>query len=111
MTIGERIKQVRQTLCLTQAQFAERVNISTSYVAEMERGKKIASERTVRIICMEFDIDAHWLRTGDGVMYYEAAAANLARITGIFKSLSPQYQECALKQIKILYSLYNTNIN
>ena len=36
MTINKRIKQVRQTLDLTQIKFANRIAISTSYLAGME---------------------------------------------------------------------------
>ncbi|GHU82497.1 hypothetical protein AGMMS50284_4460 [Clostridia bacterium] len=107
MTIGERIKQIRQALSLTQTKFAERIGISTSYVAEIEIGNKTANDRTMRLISTEFQVDEHWLRTGEGEMYHEAAAANIAQITSLFKSMSPGFQQCALTQLNALAELYN----
>lgn len=109
MTTGTRIKQLRQALGLTQSKFAERISISTSYVAEMELGNKKANDRTIRLISTEWGVDEHWLRTGEGTMYYEAAEANLAKVTSLFKSLSPGYQECALNQLNALFDLYNSH--
>ena len=106
MSISERIKQVRQTLGFTQNKFAERITVSTSYVAGMELGNKKINERTIRMIITEFKVDEHWLRTGQGSMYHEAADANLAKVTSLFKSLSPQFQECALTQLNALVDLY-----
>ena len=108
--IGERIKQIRQALSLTQTKFAERIGISTSYVAEMELGKRKVNDRIIRLISTGFDVDEHWLRTGEGVIYYETAEANLAQVTSLFKSLSPPYQECVLIQLNAVADLYKNSI-
>ena len=109
MTIGDRIRQIRQALRLTQGRFADRIGISTSYVAEIELGNKIANDRTLRLISTEFNVDKHWIRTGEGSMYYEEAEANLAKVTSLFKSLSPRFQECALTQLDALANLYKAD--
>ena len=111
MTKGERIKQLRQTLGLTQTKFADRIGISTSYVAEMELGNKNVNDRTMRLISTEWGVDEHWLRTGEGEMYYADADMNLAKATSLFKSLPPKFQECALAQLNALAELYNGNKN
>ena len=36
--IGERIKQCREQLGLTQEQFAERLGLTTNYISTVERG-------------------------------------------------------------------------
>jgi len=109
MTTGERIRQLRQTINLTQTKFAERIGISASYVAEIELGNKPANDRTMRLISMEYNVDEHWLRTGEGRMYDENADINIVKITSLFKSLSPQFQECALIQLGALAELYKRN--
>jgi hypothetical protein len=75
-------------------------------VAEIEIGNKTANDRTMRLISTEFHVDEHWLRTGEGEMYYEAAEANIAQLTSLFKSLSPRFQECALIQLNALAELH-----
>jgi len=74
----------------------------------MELGNRKINNRTLRLIGAEFGIDEHWLRTGEGAMYHETAEINLAKAISLFKSLSPQYQDCALTQLNALADLYNT---
>jgi len=106
---GERIRKLRKSISLTQKIFANRIGVSTSYVAGIESGNKKISKRIVRLISVEFNVDEHWIYTGEGEMYYDKASANLSQITGLFKSLSPPYQECALIQIKAIADLYYTS--
>lgn len=110
MSINERIKQVRQKLALTQNKFATRIAISTSYLAGMELGNKKVNDRTIRLICMEFNIDEEWLRTGIGSMFNETADANIAKINSLFRELSPQYKRCALIQLTALVELCNSDV-
>jgi transcriptional regulator with XRE-family HTH domain len=105
MTINDRVRQVRQTLKLTQGEFGKRIAISTSYLAGMELGDKKVNDRTIRLISMEFNISERWLRIGEGSMYNEIADINLAKLTSLFKSLSPSFQECALSQLAVLAEL------
>lgn len=64
--MNTRIKEVRQDAELTQAQFADRLNISRNYVALMEIGDRVPSDRTIADICREFGVSESWLRTGNG---------------------------------------------
>ena len=56
---------------------------------------------------MEFSVDPHWLRTGEGAMYNETYDVNMAKIISLFRSLNPRLQECALRQITDLAELQN----
>jgi len=104
----ERIKQIRHALGLTQIKFAERIGISSSYLAAMETGDKKVNDRTIRLIGMEFGINEHWLRTGEGMMYNDEEEMNIAKITSLFKSLSPKFQKYALIQFNTLVEFYNS---
>lgn len=64
----ERIKQVRQMSGKTQLQFAEEIGLSRNYIAMIEIGQREPSDRTISDICREFNINEHWLRTGEGEM-------------------------------------------
>jgi transcriptional regulator with XRE-family HTH domain len=108
VSIRERIRQVRKTLGFTQAVFAQRIAVSSSYFAEMELGKKNVNERTIKMISMEFGIDEHWLRTGEGVMLCDDSNARVAKLNSLFKSLSPRLQDCALNQIGELAAFHNS---
>ena len=67
--MNERIKQVRQAADLTQAQFAERLGLSRNFIAMIETGGRVPSDRTISDICREFGVSLAWLQFGDGEMY------------------------------------------
>jgi transcriptional regulator with XRE-family HTH domain len=92
-------------LGFSQAKFATRIAISSSYVADIENYKKIASERVIRLIIAEFKISDEWLRKGNGEMFAEEMDADLSRIVSIFNSLSPPFKECAMRQMGELSTL------
>lgn len=103
----ERIRKVRQTLGLTQTEFGKRIAISKSYIAGMELGDKKVNDRAIRLISMEYNINEHWLRTGEGSMYNESADVAIAKMNSLFKSLDPASQECALAQLNVLVDYIN----
>lgn len=62
----DRIKQVRQSEGLTQAEFAEKIGLSRNYIAMIEIGQREPSYRTISDICRIFGVNEIWLRTGVG---------------------------------------------
>ena len=105
MSVNKRIRDARVALGLSQAKFAERIAMSASYVANIEIDKRQASERIVMLIAAEYNVNEHWLLTGEGSMFDEETDAHLAKLVSSFKMLNPQFQECALHQIDELVSL------
>ncbi len=68
-TVNERIKAIMQALGMTNTAFADRLNVSQSFVSKIAAGRSIPSDRTISDICREFHVDEHWLRTGEGEMF------------------------------------------
>ena len=68
MSMNERIKYIRKSSGLTQAEFGERIGITFSSVSLLEKGKNNPSEQTIREICREFDVNKVWLLYGKGEM-------------------------------------------
>jgi transcriptional regulator with XRE-family HTH domain len=68
--MNRRIKEVRKNAELSQADFAEKLQVSRNYITLIEREKdpKIPSDRLITSICREFSINEKWLRTGEGEM-------------------------------------------
>lgn len=69
MGIGERIKEVRKSLSLTQQSFSDRIKLKRQTIAAYEIGTVTPSDRTIIDICREFDVSETWLRTGSGDMF------------------------------------------
>lgn len=65
----ERIREIRADQKLTQARFAESLNLTQNYIAQVEMGAKRVSDRTVRDICRIYGVNELWLRTGNGEKY------------------------------------------
>ena len=86
MTIGERVKELRKQVNLTQQAFADRLNLKRNTVGSYEVNVVEPSDRTISDICREFNVNETWLRTGEGEMFNqitqsEKLAVFLADIT------------------------------
>ena len=68
MSIGERIRQLRRGLDLTQKEFGEKINLKSNSIALIEGGRN-TSDQTIFAICREFSVNEQWLRTGEGDMF------------------------------------------
>lgn len=69
MTIGERIKAVRDSLDVTQAIFAEKLGTARNTIANYEIGRREPMEATIKAICREFNVSYDWLKYGTGEMF------------------------------------------
>lgn len=64
-----RFKELRKELNVTQQEFADKLKISRNFVAQIEMGSKVPSDRTIDDVCREFGVSEEWLRTGKGNMF------------------------------------------
>lgn len=67
--MNERIKRIRNSLNISQTDFAQKLSISRSAVCKMESGENYPSEQTIKLMCSEFSVNEEWLRTGNGKMF------------------------------------------
>jgi len=68
--MNNRIKLVRESLELTQEDFGGRIGImSRAHISALEKGRRQITERIIKDICREFNINEEWLRTGEGEMF------------------------------------------
>ena len=70
-SINQRIAAVLKVSGLTKTAFAKRLRIGQPFVSELCSGIKQPSDRTIRDICEEFNVNETWLRTGAGDMFNE----------------------------------------
>lgn len=67
-----RIKKLRKSLNLNQTEMGIRIGLTTGGISDIERGKtKIVTDRVIRDICREFNVNEEWLRTGEGEMFLQ----------------------------------------
>lgn len=70
-TFGDRIKEVRKSLNLTQQKFADRIGTKQNTVAQYEIGRNVPIDPVITAICREFNVNEIWLRTGEGDPFQE----------------------------------------
>jgi transcriptional regulator with XRE-family HTH domain len=102
MTINERIKQVRKTLRLSQVEFAKAIFISNGYIAELESNNRKVNDRIIHLISLTFGVSETWLKTGKERMFFKTPDEKLQRMTALFNSLPPKFQDYVMVQIEQL---------
>lgn len=65
----KRIVHLRETLDLSQAEFAESIGITQGALSQLETGKSQLSLTTLRKIHLSHKVDCNWLLTGVGEMF------------------------------------------
>lgn len=102
--MNERIKQLRNSLSLTQHAFAQKLDISRNNIAGYEAGTRNPSDAVISLICVTFNVNETWLRTGKGEMFIELSR-NEQIILWVNKCLSNQSAETQRRFLKILSEL------
>ena len=99
--LNERISAVVVASGLNKSKFAESIKISQPFLSQICSGVKCPSDRTILDICREFNVNEHWLRTGEGEMFLKLTrndeiAAYVSRV---------MHDESAFYQQKLLLFL------
>jgi transcriptional regulator with XRE-family HTH domain len=108
MSISKRIKQLRQTLDMSQVEFARAIYISNGYIAELECEHRRVNERIIHLISLTFGVNEKWLKTGEGEMFFNTTGEKLQRMVSLFCELPTNFQDYVMQQIE---QLLNVTIN
>jgi len=101
-----RIKRIRNILNISQNEFAKRLGISQSTLAMIEVNKRNFSDKHIKLICSEFNVNERWLRTGEGEVFNEYLYSK--EFADIFSQLSEEAQRMVLNMSKELLNLQNS---
>lgn len=83
MEMRDRIKQIRKSANMTQAEFSTKLGLSpTSAAAWEKKDAQIPTEPMQLLICRTFNINKRWLETGEGDMMENSNEALLAKLVG-----------------------------
>ena len=75
VSVGERIKKARKALGLTQLELARKINMSQSYIADMERNRHNPSLAALQLIADVLHVDIAEF-VGDSTTVQETGLAN-----------------------------------
>jgi transcriptional regulator with XRE-family HTH domain len=99
--LGERVKELRSALGLSQRQFARKIFVSQTLVNEVEVGKRKLQLRILHLIAYQFKVNIEWLKQGAGGMFHAPPPdARLEHIIEIYHKLDRPLQDYLLSQSK-----------
>lgn len=73
--IEARVRELRKTLKLTQAEFGKRLSVSVDVITNIENGRLARPEQKeplYKLMCKEFNVNYEWLTMGKGEMFNES---------------------------------------
>jgi transcriptional regulator with XRE-family HTH domain len=104
--VRERIRKIRETLNVSQREFAKRIFISQTLLGDIELGNRNVNDRTVQLISTEFKVSKEWLLSGRGDMFTSPPPdLQLEKLIDIFRRLDKPLRDYLLDQSKGLLKL------
>ena len=88
--MNERIKILRKTLELKQADFGKQIGLTQTSLSMIERGANTLTDKNIRLICTVFNVREEWLRNGDGDIFNDSPY--IKELCDIINSLTPENQ-------------------
>lgn len=70
-TVADRIIRLVDICCDgNRSEFARRIGLTPAYISKIDKERdRTPSDRTLADICREFNVNRHWLETGEGEMF------------------------------------------
>lgn len=78
--MNERLLKIRKSLRLNQEEFGKKIELSKPSISALENGTREITDRTVKLICTEFNVNEDWFRTGEGEMFIETDSSILTEL-------------------------------
>lgn len=77
MNVNDRVREVRISLKMNQTEFGSRIDVSQNYLSSIEKGHREVTEKIIKLISFEFNVNENWLRTGDDEMFVRSETFSL----------------------------------
>jgi transcriptional regulator with XRE-family HTH domain len=105
--VGRRIRSSRELMGLSRERFAELCDISDSFLADVERGKKSLTVKTLNKICVAANLSADYIVLG--IVPEEGCAdENLCAIIALLKGLPPQQLQYGAEMLALLVKAFRS---
>jgi transcriptional regulator with XRE-family HTH domain len=95
--INQRLLEIRKLKGRNQSQFADDLQMTQASISKMEAGLIPITEKTIKFICLAFNINEAWLRNGEGDMFISESPQEEVKFMDIYRKLSPINQKMLLE--------------
>lgn len=104
MDIHERLKFLRGQLDLTTRAFGSAINMSGGAITNMEKGTRNITDRTIRDICREYNVNPEWLINGNEPIFEDVTREldiddEVRQLTKQYSLLNNEDQELVKKLV------------
>jgi transcriptional regulator with XRE-family HTH domain len=99
--MARRLAEIRKVKGLTQEQFSEPLKIDRATISNLENGNVPLTEKNISLICLAFNVNETWFRTGEGDMFVEAVPG-WHELLDTFRKLSPAMRNTVKKIADLL---------
>lgn len=106
MNIHARLRYLREHLNLTTRAFGAAINMSGGAITNMEKGTRNITERTVRDVCREYNVNPNWLVNGVEPMFEDLAGE--LDIDDEVRQLARQYSLLSEDDRKLVKKMINS---
>lgn len=100
--MGQRIQQARKSARITQMKFAEKIDVSTQYISDLERGIVGCSVATLLKICDALEVSTDYILRG-----WEPESPKPSAMEEEFSDLSPQKQALVTEGFELLKKAFS----
>lgn len=76
MTIGKRVKELKNALSMTSSELAEKLNIPVRTIGSYERDEATPGAKFLAALVDDLNVNVNWLLTGRGSMFISKKAEN-----------------------------------
>lgn len=91
MTQGERVRIVRKDLSLTLESFGKKLGVGKTAIYKIEKRENSLTDRMLKSICREFNVNEDWLRSGEGDMYLPVEDEVAEIVSRLLEDSNPFY--------------------
>jgi transcriptional regulator with XRE-family HTH domain len=107
-----RLIELRKALGkMKQGEFAKRLGLKQSTWATIESGTNPLADRYIRLICLTFNVNEVWLRTGEGEIFTAESTPPETELLSLFRQLSDEMQDVILEHVKNLLHVQQVQQN
>jgi transcriptional regulator with XRE-family HTH domain len=94
----DRITALRKILDLNQTEFAGKLGMKGTALSMVEQGKNTLTDKNIKLICMVFNVNEIWLKSGRGEMFGPGECDPLEKeFFEIYRRLLPKTRKSLLE--------------
>ena len=78
--MNERVKELRKALGLSGEKFGKKIGLKRAAISKIENGIVGLSDANIISSCLTYNVNEHWLRTGEGDMFNDTKDLSIDEI-------------------------------